>query len=138
MLCSQLKLALAQKRVFSAFVEIANFSETALAHLHQNAHFQQMVKMAYSMKELETSAAEALRALLKQVPAIKIKTITIEPPSTDRGIDVLAHITVSDRRQLLVCEVKANGQPRHVKMALLQLRNYVTHLKKDATPILVA
>src|SRR5208282_4950801 len=98
-------------------------------------HFQQMLKTPNSMKELEIRAARALRALLEQVPAIKLKDIEVEPQGPDHGVDVVARINVSDRRHALVCEVKANGQPRHARMALLQLRNYVAHLGGDAIPI---
>jgi hypothetical protein len=90
------------------------------------------------MKELERRVAEAVRALLEQVPAIELKGIELEPPGPDARIDILAHVTVSDRPHALVFEVKSTGQPRHVRMALLQLRNYVAHLGAEATPILAA
>ena len=97
-----------------------------------------MLKAPESMKELESRAAGALGALIEQVPAIKLKDIKVEPPDSDHGVDILAHINVSDRPHVLVCEVKASGQPRHVRMALLQLRNYVAHFGSEATPIFIA
>jgi hypothetical protein len=97
-----------------------------------------MLKAAESMKEMEIRAADALRALIDQVPAIKLEDIKIEPPGPDPGIDILARVNVSDRPHVLVCEVKASGQPRHVRMALLQLRNYVAHFGNEAIPILIA
>jgi hypothetical protein len=39
---------------------------------------------------------------------------------------------------VLVCEVKTSGQPRHVRTAILQLRNYAAHQSRPATPILIA
>jgi hypothetical protein len=78
-----------------------------------------MLKPPESVKELEGQAAGALRALIKQVPAIKLKGIEIELPGIDRGVDFLARILVAGRPRVLVCEVKASGQPRHVRMALL-------------------
>jgi hypothetical protein len=53
-------------------------------------------------------------------------------------VDIVAHIDVSGTRHVLVCEVKSSGQPRHVRMALLQLRNYVAHQAQDATPVFIA
>jgi hypothetical protein len=97
-----------------------------------------MLKACDSMKELEVRAAGALRALLEQVPAINLKNIDVEPRGSDRGINILAHINVSNRRHALVCEVKPNGQPRHVRTALLHLRNYIAHLGGDATAIFIA
>jgi Uncharacterized protein conserved in bacteria len=39
---------------------------------------------------------------------------------------------------MLVCELKSNGQPRNVRAALLQLRNYVAHMENDAVPMFIA
>ena len=76
--------------------------------------------------------------LLLQVPVIKLVDIEPESHGPDRAVDIVAHIEVSGRRHALVCEVKANGQPRHVRMALLQLGNYVVHHAPDATPVFIA
>ena len=89
------------------------------------------------MKEFETHAADALRALLGQVSVIKLTDIKLEPSGPDPGVDMVARINVSGKRHTLVCAVKNNGQPRYVRTALLQLRNYVSHLGKDTTPILI-
>jgi len=105
---------------------------------HQKCHFQRVMKSPDTMKDLENHAAEALRALLQQVPTIKLGRIKIEPDGPDHGIDILAQIQVAGCPHTLVCEVKASGQPRHVRTAILQLRNYLAHLKDEATPILIA
>jgi hypothetical protein len=97
-----------------------------------------MLKRSESMKELEDRAAEALKGLLAQVPAIELKRVEWEPHGVDRGVDILAELQVAGRRHTLVCEVKANGQPRHVRIGLLQLRNYVAHFDTPATPIFIA
>ena len=97
-----------------------------------------MLKPYDSMKELETRAAETLRALLEQVPAIKLVDIKQEFLGPDRTIDIVAHIEVSGRGHELVCEVKSSGQPRHVRTALLQLRNSVVNHGQDATPVFIA
>lgn len=91
-----------------------------------------------SVKELLRRAAGALEALIAQVPAVKLEDIEVEQSHADRPIDIHAHLRVYDSSHLLVCEVKSSGQPRHVRMALLQLRNYVAHLGTDATPVLIA
>jgi Transcriptional regulator, AbiEi antitoxin, Type IV TA system len=97
-----------------------------------------MLKITPSLKELEDQAAGALRALIAQVPAIRLEDVEVEARAGDRNVDILAHINVHDHPHMLVCEVKSNGQPRHVRAALLQLRNYAAHLGKDATPIFIA
>jgi hypothetical protein len=97
-----------------------------------------MLKSPQLMKELEQQAAGALKALIAQVPAIRLEDVEVEATLGDREVDILARINVSNEPHMLVCEVKSNGQPRHVRAALLQLRNYAAHLGKDATPIFIA
>lgn len=99
-----------------------------------------MLKMLDPMKEreVERRASEALRALLQQVPAIELNKIEHESPRRDGVIDILAQITVFGRRHVLVCEVGADGQPRHARMAVLQLRNYLAHFPGRATPVFIA
>src|SRR5258706_10057507 len=99
-----------------------------------------MLKSVYPMKEVELAhrAAEALRELLRQVRAIELINVEFEPQGADRGVDFLVHFRVAGRRQALVCEVKVSGQPRHVRMALLQLRDVVARFGVDATPVFIA
>jgi hypothetical protein len=97
-----------------------------------------MLKAPESMKELEDRAAGALGELMEQVPAIHVENIKVEAGPNDRGADILARINVYDRPHMLVCEVKSNGQPRNVRAALLQLRNYIVHFGVDAVPVFIA
>ena len=97
-----------------------------------------MVKSPESVKELEEKAAGALRQLVAEVPAIRLENVEVEPDAFDRGVDILARLNVFDRSHRLICEVKSNGQPRNVRAALLQLRNYVAHLGSDAVPMFIA
>jgi hypothetical protein len=97
-----------------------------------------MLKKAQVVKSIGAAALHALQALLDQVPMIKVKSVKCEPRSADGRVDISARLSVSGRRRVLVCEVKTNGQPRHVHLALLQLRNYVAHLGSTATPVLIA
>jgi len=97
-----------------------------------------MLKVPESVKDLEDRATGALEALIEQAPAIKLKNIKVEAKSLGREIDILAQLNVAGRPHMLVCEVKSNGQPRHVREGLLQLRNYIAHFGKKATPIFIA
>lgn len=97
-----------------------------------------MLKPPESVKELEERAAGALRALVAEVPAVRLENVEAEPRAPDRGVDLLARLHVDGRPHMLVCEVKSNGQPRNVRAALLQLRNYVSHLGNDAIPMFIA
>jgi Transcriptional regulator, AbiEi antitoxin, Type IV TA system len=97
-----------------------------------------MLKVPESVKELATQAAGALGKIIAEVPAIEVESIEVEPPSHDSGVDILAHINVGDKPRILVCEVKSNGQPRNVRAALHQLREYVVRVGKNAVPIFIA
>ena len=90
------------------------------------------------MREFKIRAAEALAALLGQVLVVEAKDIRLEPPGSDYRADVVAQVTVSGKRHMLICECKSSGQPRHIRTALIQLREYASRLGKNATPILIA
>ena len=57
----------------------------------------------------------------------------------NRQIDFVADLTVFGRRHRLVCEVKSSGQPRYVRNAILQLREYVASStsERKTTPVLI-
>lgn len=97
-----------------------------------------MLKAIKSMKSLERDAAGALRTLLEQVPAIKLLDVEREALKPDHGVDLVARMEVHGRPQTLVCEVKSSGQPRHVRLALLQLRDFVANRATDAAPVFIA
>jgi hypothetical protein len=78
-------------------------------------------------------------SLLRRVPALVVEDVQHERDGgPDRGADLLAHVSVGGRRHTLVCQVKSEGQPRHVRLGLLQLRNYTAHFDRAAVPIFVA
>ncbi|MET3434047.1 hypothetical protein ABIC71_003554 [Herbaspirillum seropedicae] len=97
-----------------------------------------MLKQHRSMKTFENQAAQALRLLLQQVPALKLLDIEHDNSAPDSGVDFTARLKVSGKRHALVCEAKTSGQPRHVRNALLSLRDYMSHHAQDATPVLIA
>lgn len=101
-----------------------------------------MLKAMDSMKAVQQQAEQAadlLRQLLQQVPAIK--GVDLEPLAlaSEREVGMLAHIQMPGRAHTLVCEVNASGQPRQVRLALLQLRDVMAASQsKNATPIFIA
>jgi hypothetical protein len=98
-----------------------------------------MLKVQESLKDLENRAAGILGKIVGEVPSIQVDGIEIEPrASADRGIDIVMRIHVGGESRLLVCEVKSNGQPRHVRSGLLGLRNYADRLGQKAVPIFIA
>jgi hypothetical protein len=100
----------------------------------QICYFQRMLKLRYSVKEIEDRAADALQGLLKQIPKLKLKTLKTQKT----GADILARVNALGQQHLLVGEVKSNGQPRYVRDAIYQLRSYIAQLGEPATPVLIA
>lgn len=97
-----------------------------------------MLKHSESVKQIEARAAEALRELLEQVPAIRVLAVEQEIADAGEQIDILVHLEASGRHHTLACDVKANGQPRYVRAALSQLRSYVAGQAPGTIPVLVA
>ena len=97
-----------------------------------------MLKTDDLSPENETPAEASLRELLAQVPSIRIKEIVREFLAGPHGPDLLVQIMVAGHRRTLVCEYQDSGQPRFVRTALLQLRDYIAHSGKNMTPMLIA
>ena len=64
------------------------------------------------MDEVESHAAEVLEKLLREIPALKLKSIQIGSKARDTGIDIRMRAEVSGKPHLLVCEVKQSGHYR--------------------------
>ena len=96
-----------------------------------------MLKITDSMKHLQARANNFLRELLAQVSIIDIQSVEPESIPEMHGFDI-TRVTVSGCPWTLVCSVMASGQPRHVRTALLQLRNHIAHQGSNVIPILIA
>lgn len=90
------------------------------------------------MKELELRAVEALTGLLEEVPIIELKAVKASMLIDNHEIDLLVSIDVAGHPHTLVCEIKSDGKPRHVPLALLQLGQRVASIGANATPVLIA
>lgn len=90
-------------------------------------------------KEMESRAADALRGLLRQVSAIKIRDLKLEPgDSAGRAIDILAYVGVYGQSHTLACKVATSSQPGHVRKALRELCNGAAQLAEAVTPVFIA
>jgi hypothetical protein len=97
-----------------------------------------MLKEPNTPKEAEARAYEALRRLLEKIPILQVEGIEAEAVSGDWEPDLIARLLVDGRPHRLICEYKSNGQPRHARSAILELRNYVAHRAPQATPVFIA
>ena len=96
------------------------------------------MKMADSMHAAKNQAAEALKAVLHQISAIKIKHIDIDLPAPDLKVDILVHLDVYGHSHTLVCRVEASGRPDHVRTALEELCAHTGGVDTKATAVFIA
>ena len=90
------------------------------------------------MKEIERLGAEAIRALFQEIPVIAINSLKIENRAQDNQIDLLASVDVAGEHHVFVCRTKQSGQPRFVRDAIYQLRDYIRGFPMPATPVVIA
>ena len=88
--------------------------------------------------KLELEATVALRLLLEQVPAVARLDVLGPTGEEHHSIDLIVHLDAFRHRHTLVCAVKASGQPRHVRPALVLLRDYVQRQADHVTPVFIA
>jgi hypothetical protein len=97
-----------------------------------------MMNQGESMKEIDLGAQQALQSLLSHIPNLQIKSIRSESADQSYQIDFVVHFSYGGTDRTLLCEVKPSGQPRYVRAALHQLRNYLAHARQPAIPVLIA
>jgi hypothetical protein len=85
---------------------------------------KELIMVKFDSGELEKRAEEALRSCLDKVPFLKFKNITKEPERENMRPDFLAKLALPDGEQVLVVEIKSNGQPRLAREAVNQLLRY--------------
>jgi hypothetical protein len=88
--------------------------------------------------KLEMRAAEALKALLGQVSAIKLKAIEFKSPGPGGATGILAHIDVYGHSHTLACTLNDSSRPAHLRMALTELCRQASQVAGDAVPFLIA
>ena len=128
---------LPERLIQGCVLRLCSFYKTVWK-FHQIHYFQHTLKMQESMNSLEHQAAEKLKQLLGRVPAIKLEDMQPEEISGDSGPDFGVCLRAFGCSRTLVCELSANGQPRHVRNGLFQLRNYVANNRGKLVPIFIA
>lgn len=88
--------------------------------------------------KIDDQAASTLRSLLEEIPAVESLEVTLVPRNPSSAIELAAQLTTFGNRHKLVATVLPSGQPRHARLAVLSLREYVGRLSDHVTPILIA
>ena len=88
--------------------------------------------------KIEENATNELMALLSAIDAINIIDIQREVKHQNQRFDILAELEHARKKYYIVCEVKFNGQPRHVRNAIFQLKHFIRSFEKPAYPVIIA
>ena len=123
--------------MLSTNAETAPHTETG-GKLARPGGFQQLLKQALELKEGESLGLQSLLELLAQVPVIRGVVPVLSRTWDASGIDALVGLQLEDRLQPLACAVLANGQPRHVRLALWELTHAIRRDCPDAIPLVIA
>lgn len=95
-----------------------------------------MLKTVGEVNDLVDQATAAITALLRAVPFVQM--MKFEQAPSRSGFDILIELNWKGHSRFLACEVKSQGQPRHVRAALFQLRKAAEMSDPPATPIFIA
>jgi hypothetical protein len=92
-----------------------------------------------SASELELHAAQQLRELLSTAP-LKIDREEHPKPLPENEIDFTIQLSSENQKWTLVCEVKSSGQPRNIRMAAWQAKDFAQRAGPGANiyPVVVA
>lgn len=101
-----------------------------------------MVKQAKIVKQkdeskLATAARERLEALFAEIPFVRLKGAKSEVQSGDAKADFVFLAVVSGKPAQFVVEVKSQGEPRLIRVAVEQLKRYI-RAAQDEYGIIVA
>lgn len=90
-----------------------------------------------SGRNLLAEARERLEALFAEIPFIRLKSSKTDVRFGDTEADIILRALVSGKPTQFVAEVKSQGEPRLVRVAVEQLKKYLRG-KQDAYGIIVA
>jgi len=90
------------------------------------------------LTELESRAADALRALLGRISILRLKEVTCVPRHRSRVVKFVAHVEVLGHSHTLACGVNALENSSHLRAALRNLHDTAADFAADATPIFIA
>ena len=96
------------------------------------------MKTDWAANELEVRAAEALKSLLEQVSAVKLKEMKRESPARGPATEILALIDIYGHSHTLACEVNADTRPSKVRASIRNLQDCAANLAGETTLVLIA
>jgi len=91
----------------------------------------------YTGRDMETRAKKSLESTLAGIPFVVIKESKTNARIDNKQFDIVLTVLISGKPTKFIVEVKSQGEPRIVRMAIAQIKDYLKNLK-DSYGILVA
>lgn len=79
----------------------------------------------YKERNMIKKAKKSLESALVEIPFVKIKEIKSNVRADNKVIDFILKVLVSGKPTKLIVEVKSQGEPRMIRMALAQIQTYL-------------
>ncbi len=79
--------------------------------------------------KLENELKNKIMNLLSQIPFLKIRKKPI--PKSRIQPDLILNVNDGTRSSVIIIEIKASGEPRYARSAMLQLKEYMAGIKKS-------
>jgi hypothetical protein len=94
-----------------------------------------MVKQLKSVKkyqgsELEKKALESLNSILADIPFVELKKSKTNVRIDGNEIDIVLTVTISGKPAEFIVEVKSQGEPRLIRMAIAQIKECIKDRKE--------
>jgi hypothetical protein len=83
-------------------------------------------------------AVEALKAVLHQVSAIKLKNIDSDSAEPKSKADFVAHVDVYGHSHTLICMMMSGDEPQSDREALAEFCDHALQFCDNATPVVIA
>jgi hypothetical protein len=94
-----------------------------------------MISSAKSWTDLPIQAEKQLSKILSSLP-LEVRPALLKLS----GVDLAMELSFGSHRGVLICEIKTDGQPRHIRAAALQVRELAhrTHVEGPTYPVVIA
>jgi hypothetical protein len=76
--------------------------------------------MKTQLPELETATKAILKGILEKIPFLKV----VSTKKQRDGVDLIVNLALNGKKQILIVELRSNGQPRMAREAVNQLIRY--------------
>ena len=90
---------------------------------------QSFIVKNFSERDLREKTQESISSILSNIPFIEVKESKASFRTNSKKVDFLLKIIISGKPAKFIIEVKSQGEPRFVRMAIAQIKEYLRRFK---------